>query len=78
MKNAQGTSAFHFLPLTLRLLLSLAPIHRTTLFHSDCGVSLGLSYFIFFWHTALMSCEPKKLRCNSCECNAVLLILKKI
>lgn len=60
MKNAQGTSAFHFLPLTLRLLLSFAPIHRTTLFHSDCGESLGLSSFIFLWHTALMSGELKK------------------
>ena len=30
------------------------------MFHSDCGDSLGLSYFIFFWHTAPMSGEPKK------------------
>ena len=29
------------------------------MFHPDCGDSLGLSYFIFFRHTALMSGEQK-------------------
>ena len=64
MKNAQGTSAFHFLPLTLR---SFFPLLRSTVqpcftriavIHSDCLTS--------FSSGTQRSCRAnKKLRCNS-------------
>ena len=84
MKNAQGTSAFHFLPLTLR---SFFPLLRSTgqpcftriaVIHSDCLTSFSLAHSAHVGRTKKTALQLMRVQRSSFDFEKDLIMLQQV